>query len=234
MRIQTGWESVIRGELPVRVRWKCSACGKDNETIDTIKYEGRARGGTNANRTELNDKAVKNGLVDAQKKLKDLNKGNWANAGLEKCSCSGCSQREPWTAGMELVMLPRVLNSLIFLVGIFATFVLIKYEAMMLIYVPALTVLLLLMPAIIYYIKATVLLIKIKKLPKESIPVVTIVRGSDSGRPGTETAQNSAATLQEGWRCAFCNKMNPDFMGFCSCGKSRGETKKREAERSVG
>ena len=47
-----------------------------------------------------------------------------------------------------------------------------------------------------------------------------------------EQAARERKVLEEGgWRCAKCGKVNVSSIGFCSCGTSRGESKKADEER---
>jgi hypothetical protein len=47
-----------------------------------------------------------------------------------------------------------------------------------------------------------------------------------------EQAARERKVLEEGgWRCAKCGKVNVSSIGFCSCGTSRGDSKKADEER---
>ncbi|MBQ9866068.1 MAG: hypothetical protein IJM34_03530 [Lachnospiraceae bacterium] len=45
----------------------------------------------------------------------------------------------------------------------------------------------------------------------------------------TEKTEGSKLRNDARWKCAFCGKDNPGFMGFCTCGKSRAESQRENS-----
>ena len=68
----------------------------------------------------------------------------------------------------------------------------------------------------------------VSKSTGEETPLERIAREENA----KEQAANERKLLESGgWRCAKCGKVNVSSIGFCSCGISRGESKKMDEER---
>ena len=182
VRITTGYQANSVGKLPVFVSWTCSSCGKKNKQLDWILYSGSSRGGVFADKQTLSNEAELYAEADLRQKMSDVSKGNY-NDGKQKfhCSCEYCEKAELWTQEVPIEnSFPKYAKACL----VWGTLVLLVFIGNISDKMTGESIVLLILTLILFVIGLRLFVInliklirlngQLRRLPKESLPTVTL------------------------------------------------------------
>lgn len=220
MRIESGTQ--VTAKLDVTLHYKCSRCGSENETVQTLVGVATSSFMTGATvQQRLQEKAhkkIKNTLV-ALSNPNDPRRFRNTNF---SCKCKDCHHREPWAKLRHAV--PSLI--LVFsLVGIFLfTFVLgfqmvtshhADQSFFVYLYADIISIAAAILSRLYMFLHTKIIEKKIAAMPPESLPTIRLTKLGDSA-PVNVTANH--------WRCRHCGTENLNNYAQCKqCGKYKGQ-----------
>ncbi len=231
MKVTVGYTYHKDADVPVCVEWICSKCGYNNKKLEKLHISGSTQRGVYSPKEGVEKEVMENFFCDLKNKLSLINSGKYVNLGLDDCVCKKCRNAEAWSYSIKkpTPISDRLLSAVVmFDIILCLTAAMTFHSKWICVLIVILSILIVNKSNLIYLRNKSALQKEMNKIQRDNLPRIRIEEEAD--RVEEFEQRKKEAIDAGGWVCGFCGGLNSANIGFCKCGKSKGESKIKASE----